>query len=146
MSYKGKYTVKNKEKYMGDYTKVRFLSLWELFFCRYLDNSPEVAKWNSEDCHIDYILECNNTQHYYMIDFYVIMKDGRKILFEIKPYKQTILPKKGKKVTRRYIGECFMYNKNLNKWKAARKFAELNGAEFIILTEKELKVLGMKTV
>lgn len=144
MAYKSKYLPTNKEKYIGDWNKIRCLSNWERIFCRYLDNNPMVLKWCSEDVHVDYLLECDGTKHYYMIDFYVIMSDGKKLLIEIKPLRQTIPPKKPKKITKRYLAECFAYNKNISKWKAAKKFAESNGAEFLIFTEIQLKQLGLK--
>lgn len=146
MSYKGHYTIINRNKYLGDYTKIRFLSLWEYSFCKFLDNSPSVAKWNSEDIKISYICNTDGKKHLYLVDFYVIMADGKKLLIEIKPFKQTMVPKEPKRKTKGYLIEQFYWVKNQSKWAAAKKFAELNGCEFLIFTENELNKLGIKTI
>lgn len=144
MSYRGKYTVKDTSKYLGDPKKVRFLSMWEYSLMKYLDACPSVVKWCSEDVIIDYICGTDGQQHKYMIDFYIILDSGKKLLIEVKPYKQTQEPKGKKRRTKAYLNECLVYVKNTSKWAAAKKFAELNGAEFQIWTENELRKLGIK--
>lgn len=146
MAYKGHYTVKNTSKYMGDATKVRFLSIWEFSLMKYLDSSTEVVAWNSEDIHVDYICGTDGRHHKYMVDFYIILKNGKKLLVEVKPYRQTQEPKVKKRRTKAYINECLVWVKNNSKWEAAKIFAELNGAEFQIWTEHELEKIGIKTL
>ena len=144
MSYKGHYTVINKNKYLGDYTKIRFLSLWEYSFMKYLDNSEEVIKWNSEDVKIPYLSLIDGRQHLYLVDFYVVMTNGKKLLIEIKPKKQCSQPKEPKRKTKRYLTECYYWKQNQSKWAAAKEFAELNGCEFMVFTETELRKLNIK--
>lgn len=144
MAYKGKFKPNNLHKYKGDPTKIRFLSLWERCFMRYLDNNDMVKFWNSEDAHIKYICRTDGKEHTYMIDFYVEYINGEKDLIEIKPKKQTIQPKKRKGT--KYLTECYYYAKNISKWEAARKFAELNGVNFKIFTEDDLRKLGIPII
>jgi len=147
MAYRGKYKVKNLAKYVGDPSKVRFLSLWEYAVCKHFDNSPEVLRWNSEDVHVRYANAAENGKmRTYMVDFYVEMTNGKKYLIEVKPFKQTQAPKQRKKITKGYLAECYTYAMNLSKWDAARKLAELNGIEFLLWTENELHRLGIKTL
>ncbi len=144
MSYKGKYKIKNAEKYMGDISKIRFLSLWELSVMKLLDNSHEVAKWNSEDVKINYVCATDGKQHKYLVDFFIIMTNGKRLLVEVKPKKQTIVPKIPKRKTRKYLTEQYYWIKNNSKWDAAREFAAINNAEFQIWTEDHLRRLGIK--
>ena len=48
--------------------------------------------------------------------------------------------KKKKRITIKYKSDLKTYIRNQSKWKAARKWAEKRGMEFIILTEKELDI------
>ncbi|MDD4242721.1 MAG: head completion protein [Bacilli bacterium] len=144
MSYKGHYTVINKHKYLGDCTKIRFLSLWEYSLMKYLDHCPSVAKWNSEGAKIPYICPTDGRQHTYLIDFYIILNNGKKLLVEVKPKKQCSAPKEPKRKTQRYLTEQFYWVKNQAKWAAAEQFALFNNAEFQVWTEIELRKLGIK--
>jgi hypothetical protein len=143
-TYKGKYTPKNKDKYMGDASKVVYRSLWERQVFRWVDDNPNIIAWNSEDVVIPYICETDNRPHRYFIDLYIQTKDGRKFLIEIKPKKETMPPKKGARVTKRYINESLTYVKNQSKWKAAKEFALDNGCTFDIWTEDKIEALGIK--
>ena len=42
MSYKGKYTIKNKSKYAGDPKKVVYRSLWERQAFKWCEENPNV--------------------------------------------------------------------------------------------------------
>ena len=42
MSYKGKYTIKNKSKYAGDSNKVVYRSLWERQAFRWCEDNPNI--------------------------------------------------------------------------------------------------------
>ena len=75
----------------------------------------------------------------------MIVKEGdvfKKYIVEIKPEKQTKRPdftnSKCRKATMLY--EQMTYITNCAKWEAARSFAKKNNIEFIILTEKDLKI------
>lgn len=143
MAYKGKYTPKNSEKYLGDPTKVIYRSLWERRFMVFCDNNDSVLKWGSEEVVIPYISPKDNKMHRYFVDFIVetVNKRGFKevTLIEVKPKAQCQAPtKKKERPTRRYITEVMRWGVNSAKWKAAREFAENRGWNFKILTEDEL--------
>lgn len=146
MAYKGKYKVKDPKKYVGDHTKVVYRSLWERQTFRWLEDNPEVAKWNSEDIVVPYLCATDGKKHRYFIDLYVEMKNGDKYLIEIKPKKETQVPAKGKKKTKRYISEQLTYAKNMSKWNAAQQFAKDNGIKFQVWTEDTLRGLGIKVL
>lgn len=146
MAYKGKYTVKDKTKYVGDPTKVVFRSLWERNTFRWLESQPNIVEWCSEEVVIPYICETDRKVHRYFIDVYFKTADGKKYLIEIKPKRETAPPKQGKRRTKKYLSEALTYIKNQSKWKAANAFAKENGAIFQIWTEDTLKSLGIKTL
>ncbi len=54
MAYKGKYKVKNKEKYLGDPLDVIYRSLWERKVMVYLDESSRIIQWGSEEIIVPY--------------------------------------------------------------------------------------------
>lgn len=142
--YQGRYKVKNPEKYVGDVNNVIYRSSYELKFMNFLDGHPNVTKWGSEELIIPYMW--NGEPHRYFPDFVVEMvsKDGaiKKMLVEIKPWSETQPPVAPKKRTQKallgYENAIITYTKNVAKWQHAKAFAEKNGAQFIVLTEKEL--------
>jgi hypothetical protein len=143
-TYKGKFTPKNKEKYVGDVSNIVYRSLWERQVFRWADTNPSIKIWNSEEVVIPYICQTDNKVHRYFIDLYLETADGRKFLIEIKPKSQTVPPKKGKRVTKKYLSESLTYVKNQSKWKAAEEFALDNGCVFDIWTEDKIEALGIK--
>lgn len=142
MAYKGKFTPKHPEKYAGDLTKkIIWRSLWEREFMILLDTSSSILHWNSEDTIVRYLSPVDKKMHRYFIDFWVEIKekDGRIVqkLIEIKPYAQSIQPRKNKKRnSRRYINDVKRYGINQAKWYYARHFAEQHDMEFIVMTER----------
>ena len=144
MSYKGKYKLKNPQKYKGDPTNVVWRSLWERKYMKYLDSNEHILEWSSEEIFIWYRSPVDNRAHRYFPDFYVKeqMPDGaiQKYLVEIKPKKQLSLPKEPKKRTRGYLNEVMEYAKNQSKWKYAREWCEDRQYGFKILTEDELNI------
>ena len=144
MSYKGKFTPKNKEKYVGDSKQIVYRSLWERNTFRWLDTNSEIVAWNSEEIVIPYVCGTDNKVHRYFVDVWFKNKQGKTYLIEIKPKRELTPPKKGKRQTRKYISESLTYIKNQSKWKAAQEFALDNGWEFHIWTEETLKNLGIK--
>ena len=143
MSYKGKYAIKNKNKYIGDPTKVVYRSLWERQTFKWCESSPRVKKWNSEDIVIPYKSRTDNKIHRYYVDLLVELDNREIILVEIKPKKETTPPKKRAK-TKRYINEVMTYVKNTSKWQAAQQYAEHKGWKFQVWTEETLNNLGIK--
>ena len=146
MAYKGKYKVKNEKKYLGDSTKVTFRSLWERQVMKWLDDHPDVDKWNSEEVVIPYLSETDNRVHRYFTDFFIRFQNGDTYIIEVKPDSQTKPPKEPKtgRRTRRYINESLTYVKNISKWKAATDYCSQRGWTFQVWTEKTLTSLGIK--
>lgn len=142
MAYSGKYRVKNRSKYSGDADNVVYRSGWELHAFNWCDMNPNIKKWSSEEVVIPYRWDVDKRMHRYFMDLKISFKDGRTILVEIKPEKETSPPKKPDK-SKRYIGEAMTYVKNMNKWEAANNYAKDRGWEFQIWTEKTLTEMGI---
>lgn len=139
----GEYTVINKEKYTGNIHRVRYLSSWELVMLKFFDSNPNIIEWNSEDIVIPYYSNADQKKRRYMVDFYIKYKkkDGtvKKEILEVKPLAQTLQPisKKGKKKST-YLKECYTYQVNIDKWKAATAWAKARGMEFRLITERDI--------
>ena len=146
MSYKGRYTIKNPDKYAGDAKKVIYRSLWERNAFRWCENNPKVKLWNSEEVVVPYVSTVDKKLHRYYVDLLIQMEDKKTYLIEIKPKKETQPPKKRSRKTKKYVNEQLTYIKNNDKWEAANKFAEHNGWKFQVWTEETLKNLGIKVL
>ena len=143
MAYKGKYTIKNTKKYLGDPTKVIYRSLWERQAFKWCESNPRVRKWNSEEIVVPYKCKTDNKLHRYYVDLLVELDNKDIILVEIKPKRETV-PPKGKRKTKRYIKEVTTYIKNTSKWEAATQYANHKGWKFQVWTEDTLTNLGIK--
>lgn len=143
MAYKGRYTPKNKDKYVGDTTGIVYRSLWERNTFRWLDANEDVVAWGSEEIVVPYVCGTDNKVHRYFVDLFFKTKDGKMYLIEIKPKKELTPPKNPGKRTRKYIRESLTYVKNQSKWKAATEFALDHGMVFQVWTEETLKSLGI---
>jgi hypothetical protein len=143
MAYRGRYTVKNPSKYDGDPTKVVFRSLWERQTFRWMDDNPDVIKWQSEETVIPYRCKTDNKIHRYFMDIKMVTKD-KTYLIEIKPKCQTQVPKVPTRKTRKYITEVMTYIKNTSKWETADSYCADRGWEFAIWTEETLRDMGIK--
>lgn len=109
----------------------------------YLDTTPHVVQWGSEEIVIPYVSPVDGDCHRYYMDFNFISKtaDGYKtFLIEVKPEKEKHPPKKQGKRKSRYIQEVKTYVVNQAKWKAAEALCEKRGWTFMVWTEKELKM------
>jgi len=141
--YKGKFQPKNPRKYEGDPTDIIYRSRWELRVMHAFDENPKIIKWGSETKVIPYFWSVDGKQHRYFTDFVIAAQaaDGRitKAIVEVKPYSQTIPPKKtkGKKAST-LLEEQATFSKNQAKWAAAREYAKRYGYVFLILTEKDI--------
>jgi hypothetical protein len=91
---------------------------------------------------IPYFYDVDKKYHRYFMDLKITFKNGKTILVEIKPEKETQPPKRPDK-SKRYISEAMTYVKNRNKWEAAAKFAKDNNWGFQIWTEKTLTSMGI---
>ena len=144
MAYKGKFTPKHPEKYVGDVKNIVYRSLWERNTFRWIDANTSIVHWNSEELVIPYVCGTDNKVHRYFMDLWFQTRDGKNYIIEIKPKRQTQPPKTPQRKTRRYIKESLTYVKNQSKWNAASEFAADRGWTFQIWTEDTLKSLGIK--
>jgi hypothetical protein len=144
MAYSGRYTVKNRKKYEGDYSRVFFRSLWERQVFRWIDENPDIKSWSSEEVVIPYRCRTDNRVHRYFMDVKMTTSDNQVHLIEIKPKIQTKKPDKTRRKTKKFIKEAITYIKNESKWKAADEYAKDRGWKFHIWTEDTLKKLGIK--
>lgn len=129
----------NPLKYRGD-RPIIYRSGWELQFMRLCEFNPEVLEWSSESIVIPYTMKelCKKTgkfvekRHNYHADFVVVLKNGDKILIEIKPLSQS--PKTESSIQRDPV-----HYKNARKWKAALNWCKLNNYKFRVINETHLK-------
>lgn len=142
MAYSGKYKVKHPHKYKGDHTNVIFRSMWERYCFVWCDENPDIVSWSSEEVVIPYLYEVDKKYHRYFVDLKFTTKNGMTYLVEIKPEKETQLPKRPDK-SKRYISEALTYVKNQNKWSAAEEYAKDRNWKFVIWTEKTLTQMGI---
>jgi len=146
MSYKGKFKPKNRAKYKGDHTAITYRSLWELRFMRYLDTTPSVLKWSSEEIVIPYRSPIDGRRHRYFPDFWVRVKTSeglvKESLIEVKPKAQCSPPKgappKDRRKRGRFIREVKTWGINEAKWKAAKAYCDDRKWGWKILTEDDL--------
>ena len=137
-TYKGKFTPKNPEKYMGNPTNIIYRSSWELKMFTRLDVDPNITRWASEEFSIPYLSPIDNRLHRYFPDIYAENVNGDRFVFEIKPHNQTQPPAQKARKTKRYIAEVSTYLVNQAKWKSAEKFCADRGWSFQLVTEKHL--------
>lgn len=143
-TYKGRYKPKNPSKYAGDSNNVVYRSMWERHVMKWCDDNSNVTAWVSEEVVIPYICQTDKKPHRYFMDFAIQFADGKKILVEVKPYKETQKPeKKQGKRRQTLLKEGMTYIKNQSKWHAAKEYALDRGWRFEIWTEKELTAMGI---
>lgn len=139
---KGKYEVKNPEKYKGDIGNVVYRSSYELAVFEFCDRSPGVLEWSSENVVVPYFDPIKNKKRRYMIDIWMKFKsrDGNVYteIVEIKPHAQTLAPVKGRKRRETFERELATYITNTAKWEAAQKFAVDRGWNFRVITENSI--------
>lgn len=148
----GKYKLINPTKYVGDKANIIFRSSWELKFMNWADKNKSVLKWGSELYPIPYFSEVDAKVRRYFADFWVLFRNQNgqeeKLIIEVKPYKETVPPvqpkRKTKKSQGRFISETIIYQRNQDKWKAARIHAKKHGMEFITMDEYQLGVAKRK--
>ena len=116
--------------------------MWERHCFYWCDHNPNIKSWSSEETVIPYFYDVDKRYHRYFMDLKITYKDGRTILVEIKPEKETQPPKKPDR-SKRYIRESLTYVKNMNKWAAAQNYAADRGWGFQIWTENELSAMGI---
>lgn len=140
----GRFIPQNPQKYVGDVRQIFWRSSWEYKFMLWLDKNNAVLRWGSEELPIPYINPLDNKVHKYYPDMIIMYIDNsgqvKKEIIEIKPYKQTVAtPKMSERDKLAVIV-------NQAKWKYAAEWAQRNGAEFRILTERNLFLQKAKKV
>lgn len=103
----------------------------ELQFIQYCENNPSIKKWASEPIKIPYYSRLDKKECNYYPDYILENKNGDKVIVEVKPYQQTVKPDMTDNV---WLKEQWI--KNIDKWQAAKNFADKNNMKFIIVTEK----------
>ena len=145
MAYKGRYTPKNPNKYLGDPSRVIYRSSWERKFMKYCDDNAAILEWGSEEVIIPYLSPWDGRIHRYFPDFYIKVRQAngsiKKMIIEVKPKKQTVPPTvTPKRKTRRWYKDVKTWGVNEAKWKYATEWCNNNDMEFKILTEDHLDI------
>ena len=141
--YKGKFKIKNSQKYKGNPSNIIYRSLMELRSMKWCDSSEKILQWSSEEVVIPYISPIDNKRHRYFPDFLIQTAKGW-FLIEVKPQIESRPPKKklvenlNLKKKRRYMKSVRTWLVNEAKWIAAKKVCEVEGWTFEIFTEKQL--------
>lgn len=144
MAFKqGWYQLRHPEKYVGDITKIRYMSSWEFKTHEFLDNNPNILRWSSEEIAIPYLKPTDNRVHRYFPDYWVEYRNrhGQMVheIWEVKPAAQTRKPRASKrKTTKTRLYEDLTYAVNTAKWQAAQQFCEKHGVIFRIMTERDI--------
>jgi hypothetical protein len=137
----GTFSPSNPNKYKGT-LPIIYRSSLELKAFRDMDLNPNIISWGSESVVIPYPYPFNNSIRRYFIDIVAALKNPtsgeiKKLLIEIKPFKQTLPPTPSKNKSQKtilYENQQFVVNQC--KWKAAKEWAAKKGYIFLILTEK----------
>lgn len=139
-SYKGLFSPKNPNKYVGNVKNIIYRSNWELKFMHQLDQNDKVITWASEELAIKYYDPVKARIRRYFPDFLVKAqtRTGEMVItiIEIKPDYQTNLRAAPKRTSRQYLQEAADVATNQAKWTAATKFATEQGWKFVVITEK----------
>jgi hypothetical protein len=141
----GKFNIKNKEKYKGDYSNIVYRSSYELKFMQYCDLNESIDEWMSEEFYILYKDPFSGSTRRYFPDFFIKYKDKegniKKAVIEVKPKKDLREPEKNpKRKTRSWAYQVKTWAVNQQKWSAAEKYCEAKGWEFKIFTEDQLGI------
>ena len=133
---KGLYTPVNPEKYLGDISKIRFLSAWELKFMNFCDLNPNVVAWGSEEFRVKYFNPVKNKVCDYIPDFIIKYKDavGNIVtdVIEIKPLKESVIKPK----MSNYDKVAVVVNHA--KWTACKAMCDAAGIKFRVITEQDM--------
>ena len=103
----------------------------ELQFIQHCENNPKIAKWASESIKIPYFNRLLQKEANYYPDYIIENYKGEVTIVEIKPYNQTVKPQEQDS---RWLKSSWVCN--VDKWTAAKQFADAHNFKFIIITEK----------
>lgn len=135
----GLFKPKHPDKYVGDPTNIIYRSSWEERVLKWLDNTPNIIAYASEELAIPYFDPSSQKRRRYFPDFVVQAKkhDGSvmTIMLEVKPFNQVRKPEMKKKASKRFIAESLTWMTNISKWNSAMKYCDERGWTFAILTK-----------
>ena len=103
----------------------------ELQFIQYCENNSNIIRWASEPIKIPYYSRLDKKECNYYPDYILENKQGNKVIVEVKPYNQTLKPDL---TDTSWLKEQWI--KNIDKWTAAKAYADAHDMKFIIVTEK----------
>jgi TnsA endonuclease-like protein len=104
----------------------KYRSGWEFQYMKYLDASTDVLSWTYESVVIPYVSNVKTGKiRKYHPDFFIEWSDARREIIEIKPSKR--------------VGQV----KVQKKLKAAEEHCRAHGLTLKVITEVELKGLGL---
>ena len=133
----GKFTVKNREKYVGR-KEPTYRSSWEFSFMQFCDNNPSVLQWASEPFMIPYSNPLTGRNTIYVPDFMMVYIDRNQTkhaeVIEVKPTKETNFE------SARSVRDRAAVALNLAKWAAAQEFCKNYGMRFRVVTENDIYV------
>lgn len=130
----------NYKKYVGRYPII-VRSGWERMFFQWLDVTPSVVEWSSENIAIPYYDPVQKKNRRYYPDVWMKIKNRNggfdKFVVEIKPDKECRPPtKKGKKSKKTQLFQEATWLTNQAKFKAAEDYCRKRGYKFKLMTEK----------
>lgn len=139
--HQGRFVPRNPDKYNGNVNNIVYRSGWERVAFNFCDLNTNIVQWASEETVIGYLNPVSNTYRRYYVDLKITVKLAdetyKTFLVEIKPYAETVAPRKGKNL-KSYAYRVRTFVTNMAKWAAARAYCKKHGYEFIIWTEREL--------
>ena len=104
----------------------KYRSGWELKYMQYLDSNPSVRSWSYEKLIIEYVSNKSTGKiRKYYPDFLIEMHDNTRLVVEIKQKRKL---------------DSLIVKKKIH---AAEQWCSFNKATFLILTELELKDMGL---
>lgn len=136
-------SLKHPEKYEGNLENITYRSMWERNVMYWLDENPNVAKWASEELFFFYDHPVTGKRSRYFPDFYVKMIDGVQRVIEVKPKKETTIPIKPSRQTKKYINEVATWMVNQEKWRTAESHCKKANLTFELWTEETLDQMGI---
>jgi hypothetical protein len=105
---------------------IHYRSGWELKYALYLDANPLIASYRYEPYSIPYVSNTRTRRiRQYWPDFELVQSSGLRVLVEVKPLKK--------------LKQAI----NRKKMEAAKRFCATNGLAYGIITEVDLKELGL---
>ena len=142
MAYKGKFSPRNPQKYLGDHKNIVYRATWEGKVMAWVDKRPDVIAWSSEEMCIPYLSPVDGKMHRYFPDFIVKVKQESTgqvvtLMIEVKPDKQSRPPQKKSRITKQYIQEVVTWGVNQAKWKAAIEYCKDRKWEFMVMTSTD---------